>query len=227
MRDAARVRGFAVETAAMDRGYDIERVYADCAERGPCLLALASPLRGRGPFRSQRKTREKSLSSLADRAGLRVRAFHVLLCGRCRRAQAGRPRCQRRPRRPRRWRRLAPRSDLISRSVPFRQSFRQALLGGGNARRVPCPQYALADGAAVRPALPRPRVPGVRLAQLPEADSSSAGIYGCDVDSAGDVQSVRRLECVECHRVSRDDERGWTARLTVDDQVAVFWPEVR
>jgi hypothetical protein len=46
------------------------------------------------------------------------------------------------------------------------------------------------------------------------------------MDSAGDVRSVRRLECVECGRVSRDDdERGWTARLTVDDEVVVYCPE--
>jgi hypothetical protein len=31
--DAARSRGFAVETCAMDKGYDIERVYAECVER--------------------------------------------------------------------------------------------------------------------------------------------------------------------------------------------------
>lgn len=30
---------------------------------------------------------------------------------------------------------------------------------------------------------------------------------------------------VECGRVSRENERGWTARLTDDDQVAVFCPE--
>jgi hypothetical protein len=38
---------------------------------------------------------------------------------------------------------------------------------------------------------------------------------------------TNRLQCVECGRVSREDERGWTARLTVDDQVAVFCPGVR
>jgi hypothetical protein len=45
------------------------------------------------------------------------------------------------------------------------------------------------------------------------------------VDSAGDVRSVRSLECVECGRVSRDDERGWTARLTIDDEVVVYRTE--
>jgi len=40
--DAARVRGFAVETAAMDKGYDITRVYEECAERD-CLPII--PLR--------------------------------------------------------------------------------------------------------------------------------------------------------------------------------------
>lgn len=32
--DAARQRGFAVESAAADKAYDIERVYAECADRG-------------------------------------------------------------------------------------------------------------------------------------------------------------------------------------------------
>jgi hypothetical protein len=45
------------------------------------------------------------------------------------------------------------------------------------------------------------------------------------MDSAGDVRSVRRLECVECGRVSRENERGWTARLTTDDEVVVYCPE--
>jgi hypothetical protein len=35
---------------------------------------------------------------------------------------------------------------------------------------------------------------------------------------------TNRLQCVECGRVSREDERGWTARLT-DDEVAVYCPE--
>jgi hypothetical protein len=30
---------------------------------------------------------------------------------------------------------------------------------------------------------------------------------------------------LECGRVSREDERGWTARLTVDDEVAIYCPE--
>ena len=33
---------------------------------------------------------------------------------------------------------------------------------------------------------------------------------------------TNRLQCVECGRVSREDERGWTARLTVDDEIAVY-----
>jgi hypothetical protein len=33
----------------------------------------------------------------------------------------------------------------------------------------------------------------------------------------GGLRSVRRLECVECHRLSAENERGWTARVTVDD----------
>jgi Zn ribbon nucleic-acid-binding protein len=32
------------------------------------------------------------------------------------------------------------------------------------------------------------------------------------------------LQCVECGRVSREDERGWTARLTDEDQVVMFCP---
>jgi hypothetical protein len=31
---------------------------------------------------------------------------------------------------------------------------------------------------------------------------------------AGDLRSVRRLECVECGRISREGERGWRAYLT-------------
>jgi hypothetical protein len=38
-----------------------------------------------------------------------------------------------------------------------------------------------------------------------------------DVDSAGDVRAVRSLECVECGRVSGENEPGWKARLTVDE----------
>ena len=45
------------------------------------------------------------------------------------------------------------------------------------------------------------------------------------MSSAGDVRSARCLECIECGRVSRDNERGWTARLTVDDEVVVFCSE--
>jgi hypothetical protein len=36
---------------------------------------------------------------------------------------------------------------------------------------------------------------------------------------------TNHLQCVECGRVSLEDERGWTARLTVNDQVAVDCPE--
>jgi hypothetical protein len=31
--DTARARGFAAETCAMDKGYDVERVYTECSER--------------------------------------------------------------------------------------------------------------------------------------------------------------------------------------------------
>jgi ribosomal protein L33 len=53
---------------------------------------------------------------------------------------------------------------------------------------------------------------------------STLGLYPRPVDGAGDVRSVRRLECVECGRVSRENERDWTARLTGDDEVVVFCP---
>jgi hypothetical protein len=35
----------------------------------------------------------------------------------------------------------------------------------------------------------------------------------------------RPVQCVECGRVSREGERRWTARLTVDDEVVVYCPE--
>jgi Zn ribbon nucleic-acid-binding protein len=69
----------------------------------------------------------------------------------------------------------------------------------------------------------------VRLDELPEADSRGARICGCDVDGAGDLQSVRSLECVECGRVSREGERGWRAHLTAEDDggedVAAYCPK--
>jgi hypothetical protein len=45
------------------------------------------------------------------------------------------------------------------------------------------------------------------------------------MDSASDVRSVWSLECVECGRVSSENGRGWTARLTIDDEVVVYCPE--
>jgi hypothetical protein len=36
---------------------------------------------------------------------------------------------------------------------------------------------------------------------------------------------TNRLQCVECGRDPRENERGWTARLTVDDQVVIYCPE--
>jgi hypothetical protein len=40
---------------------------------------------------------------------------------------------------------------------------------------------------------------------------------------------TNRLQCVECGRVSREGERGWTARLTVDKgepaEAVVYCPE--
>lgn len=37
--------------------------------------------------------------------------------------------------------------------------------------------------------------------------------------------STNRLQFVECSRVSGESERGWTARLTVDDEIVVYCPE--
>jgi hypothetical protein len=34
-----------------------------------------------------------------------------------------------------------------------------------------------------------------------------------------------KLTCLECGCVSLEDERGWTARLTEDDEVAIYCPE--
>ena len=36
---------------------------------------------------------------------------------------------------------------------------------------------------------------------------------------------TNRLQCVEFGRLSLEGERGWTARLTVDDEVVVYCPE--
>jgi hypothetical protein len=36
---------------------------------------------------------------------------------------------------------------------------------------------------------------------------------------------TNRLQCCECGRVSREGERGWTARLTVDNEVGVYCPD--
>jgi hypothetical protein len=36
---------------------------------------------------------------------------------------------------------------------------------------------------------------------------------------------TNRLKCEECGRVSREYERGWAARLTVDDEVVVYCSE--
>jgi hypothetical protein len=38
---------------------------------------------------------------------------------------------------------------------------------------------------------------------------------------------MNRLQCVECGRVSDDEERGWMARLTVDDEGLGLLPGVR
>lgn len=36
---------------------------------------------------------------------------------------------------------------------------------------------------------------------------------------------MNRLQCVECGRVLRENERGRTARLTVDDEVVLYCSE--
>jgi hypothetical protein len=36
---------------------------------------------------------------------------------------------------------------------------------------------------------------------------------------------TNRLQCVECGRVSQEGERGWTARLTDDDEAVICCPE--
>jgi hypothetical protein len=36
---------------------------------------------------------------------------------------------------------------------------------------------------------------------------------------------TNRLQCAECGRVSRENEHGWTARLTVDGEVVVYCPD--
>lgn len=58
---------------------------------------------------------------------------------------------------------------------------------------------------------------------------STFGLYPRPMDGTGDVRSVRRLECVECGRVSRENERGWQAYLTDDEdepaEVVVYCPE--
>jgi hypothetical protein len=58
---------------------------------------------------------------------------------------------------------------------------------------------------------------------------SPLGLYPRPVDGAGDVRSLRRLECVECGRVSDDNERGWRAHLTTDEdepaEAVVYCPE--
>jgi hypothetical protein len=48
--DALAARGFKPETCSMDRGYDVERVYAECAERGvlPIMPLRQTPAVKRG-----------------------------------------------------------------------------------------------------------------------------------------------------------------------------------
>lgn len=47
----------------------------------------------------------------------------------------------------------------------------------------------------------------------------------CDVRREPTPVYTNRLQCVECGRVSRENERGSTARLTMDDEVLVYCPE--
>lgn len=68
---------------------------------------------------------------------------------------------------------------------------------------------------------PRARTPGETARSCGRRQYPSrfrgAGFYGCDVNRAEDVRSVRRLVCEECGRVSPENERGWTAYLTTDE----------
>jgi Zn ribbon nucleic-acid-binding protein len=66
---------------------------------------------------------------------------------------------------------------------------------------------------------------GLLAASAVAGPSSSAGPQASDAEKARVGGAVRRLECVECGRTSREDERGWTTRLTVDDEVVVYCPE--
>ena len=49
------------------------------------------------------------------------------------------------------------------------------------------------------------------------------------MDGAGDVRTLRSLECVECGRVTSEHERGWTAHLTDDEhepaEAVIYCPE--
>jgi hypothetical protein len=45
------------------------------------------------------------------------------------------------------------------------------------------------------------------------------------LEVCGSRSNTNRLQCVDCGRVSREGERDWTARLTLDDEVAVNCPK--
>src|SRR5215204_1668266 len=95
-----------------------------------------------------------------------------------------------------------------------------AVPGSAAWRRPPVPTVV---GVASRPSfLSQPASVRIAGGRTTRSRPGSAGFYGCRLDSAGDVRSVRSLECVECGRVSEGHERGWTARLTVHDQVVVY-----
>lgn len=68
----------------------------------------------------------------------------------------------------------------------------------------------------------------MRLDELSAVRSDRAQVYGCDVDGARDLRTLRELECVECGGVSREDERRFRAFLTSDEdgpaEAVVFCP---
>jgi hypothetical protein len=77
------------------------------------------------------------------------------------------------------------------------------------------------------------RCPPGRTGRLPPRPGSETFGHGL-----GTIRGVHerptpvytnRLQCVECGRVSRENKRGWTGHLTVDEdepvEVATFCPE--
>lgn len=101
----------------------------------------------------------------------------------------------------------------------------QAVPGSAASASPPVPALPSLEMASRPVLLPQSASVGIAGGRLAEARPHRAEFYARSVDSADNVRSVRSLECVEGGRVSRENERGWTARLTVDDDVAVYYPE--